>query len=223
MNLTVTSMFRDSKSQIETYKNQILAQTGFDKIQCCWVEGDSVDNTFGLLHSISNELNAKLVQQNTGRRRWGSVDTPERMAHLGEIGNFLRDATLQMEPTDFIVYVESDLLIRDTELFSKLAAHNVDIVSPIIYHGNTEAFYDTWGYLDQFGDRWSAHPPYSRYLAQDGLCPMMSVGSCVMMKWNVLEVTKWGPNAFRSWCSNALMNNKKIWVDKNLSIYHPKL
>ena len=219
MNLTVTSMFRDSSSQIERYKSQILAQQGFDKIQCCWLEGDSKDNTFGILHALKGEFNAHLAQHNTGRRRWGSVENDERMAHLGELGNSLRDATLTMDRTDFIVYVESDLVIQDTELFSKLAAHNVDVVSPIIYHG--EAFYDTWGYLDELGNRWSSRPPYSHYLAKEGLCPMTSIGSCAMMKWEVLEVTKWGPHAFRSFCRNVLINNYKIWVDKELSIYHP--
>lgn len=219
MNLTIVSMFRDSVKNIDTYKRQVLEQEGFDNIQCCWVEGDSKDDTFAALEAISGECNAMVFKQDTGSPRWGSVESRDRFAHLGRIGNFMRQSTLCMKPTDFVVYVESDLLIRDKRLFYNLATHNVDLVCPIIYKG--DLFYDTWGFLDQDGNRWSARRPYSHYLAGDGLCPMKSAGSCIMMKWKVWEETVWGDEAFRSFCADTLSKGYKIWVDKNLSIYHP--
>lgn len=223
MNLTVMSMFRDSTHQTERYREQILSQEGFEKIQCCWLEGDSQDRTYDVLDQMKSELNASLIQKHTGRQRWGPIACAARMAHLGELGEVLRNATLTMSRTDFVVYVESDLIIRDTQLFKKLAEHNVDTISPITYHHHGELFYDTWGYLDKDGRSWGPNPPFSEHLKVDGLCPMTSVGSCVMMKWEVLENTHWGPDAFRSFCSNVLSNGYKIWVDKELSIYHPKI
>jgi hypothetical protein len=195
-------------------QNQVVP---LEEIQFLWLEGDSIDNTFEELQKIP--FDKYLYKFDRQQPLYGSDANVERLKHLSVLGNKLIELYKQIPPTEFVCYIESDLQIITSNIFSRLMSLDKDIASPMVWLGDN--FYDIWGFIDKNGEAFSPKTPFSSTLQDQTVVEILSSGSCLMMKNEVFHSGDFGTEAFRGFCSNARKKGYKIFVDRNASLRHP--
>jgi hypothetical protein len=224
-NVAVVSFFRNSarRGTLHRYFKQIYflreALGPNYHVRLIAVEGDSEDRTCRDLETMSVQLDLSLSMghYNHGLREFGSTEDAVRLFHLSRLGNV---GLSMVKPSDDIVlYVESDL-IWDSVNILKLMAHDVDMVSPLVFAG--ENFYDVFCFRDLNGHRFSPFPPYSASLSPHGLTEVSSVGSCIVMKADVARNCRIPEGeVLIGFCAHARESGFHIYVDPNARIEHP--
>lgn len=157
-----------------------------------------------------------------------SVESDKRYWILSLIGNTVLEVAKCFN-TEYILWVESDLVMPDPATIHKLISKmdedkNVAIVSPIIFINinNQKIFYDTWGYECKDGSKWTNHAPYNKNLdTPDQYIEMNSIGSCALMRTEILKDVNFGKNCFVELCQKIKSKDGVILLDKNTEIYHP--
>jgi len=231
----VCSLFRDSMvwngfaiNQVDRYFQQLYGQKGINLAETGFflLEGDSRDNTMPrLLEYADRNRNIFLLQQNAEYGAVASTEDGARIRSLSKLGHTVIE--LARENCEYILFVESDLIIRDN-LVSTLLQGIEDfptcgMIAPIVLSHNTQTFYDTWAFCNIDETRWSASPPYSDALQKFGrYVPMNSIGSCALIR---TEAVKAGANfyegAFVEFSKKIREVGYSVCVDKECIIEHP--
>lgn len=235
MIIEVVSAFRNMEGRCEKYFQQVNAlRTVLQERDSGWTvravacEGDSIDRTPEAVVKAASafQVSVTLVQHNHGGAWWGSTEAADRLEKLSGVLNAALDGVSQK--TDYVLYVESDLLwdpyqIRDLVDLIQVW-RSFDIIAPLVYAG--PHFYDVWGYRGMDGERFGPYPPYHASLAraagQEVVVEIQSAGSCLLMTGEVArQVRCHNGGALVGWCEQARAYGFQIGVAPHLRIDHP--
>lgn len=238
--INVTSLFRQSQvwenrfiNQAPRFFNQIARQElGFKDIQigkivCVYTE--SADNTLEVLEQEKNRgrFNIQIVEHGSNYSSVKSVVDKTRLVELSSCGNAALENA--KDDCDYILHVESDLLIYDEFLIARLynAFNKIDklgVISPLVFVDiNYQVFYDYYVFRTLDGVQWRNEYPWTRdFNKHEQYIPMSSVGSCALIKADLVrDGCNFGENAFMNLCSEVIKRDYKVFCDKRLYIYHP--
>lgn len=244
--LTICTYFGDSVhwcgipiDHVNKFFNQIESQVrSFNKIneselnpQIVVLENKSKDKTEEHLR-FHQKLNPNITFikffENYEEIKIASEGSERRYWILSLIGNVVLEVG-KCFGSEYILWVESDLLMPDPETIYKLISKmdedkSISILSPIIFIklNESKVFYDTWGYESLDGSKWTNEPPYNQNLQKESrYLEMNSIGSCALMRSEALQGVNFGNNCFVELCKQIKNKNGKILLDKDLEIYHP--
>jgi len=156
---------------------------------------------------------------------FGSVDSPIRFRQM----SWVQDGVMERitPEDDVLIYVEADL-IWQPETMLKLLEHlekpGVDLVYPMGWYQGRN--YDMWAFRGLDGIPFGLYPPFHTCMFEEstnGLYPLSSSGSCIVMKSEVARNCRFDPPemAIVGFGWNARSKGYKIWFDPNLRIEHP--
>lgn len=243
MKINVCSLFRDSQhwyghdiKQVDRYFNQLYKQeaylkkeiNGFSHFNFFAGEKDSMDNTREVLNAYKAE-NANIEIIDTQSSGSQVESTYERVKNLSKVANSLLNASLRKK-ADYTLWIESDLILnRDDVVFEfvkKLESEeNAAMIAPIVWCETAPRsyFYDTWGFVCSNGTPWRNKYPFNiNYLLSNSrYMNMKSIGSCVLAKNLFVKENHFGEDCFRDFSKKTIENGGKIFVDKDIEIYHP--
>jgi glycosyltransferase involved in cell wall biosynthesis len=234
MKIVVCSMFRDSQvwcgkeiNQVDRYFSQLLKQScGFKGLNILALEGNSTDNTYAKLQEYASIYpNINVMQEQNTFHTVVSNEDPRRITGLSKVADTLLDTVSKIEGLDYILWLESDLiidmsLIKDL-LFATRYTQDDCIIAPMVFIEKRGAFYDTWGFRELDDQRWdSGHR--ERVALANPLKEMSSVGSCALISANLIKCgARFGDGAFVELCRRSRELGGKVYVDVNTKIHHP--
>ena len=219
------SMFRNSTPYMARYMDQFvllrnLLERRGDELHAIWTEGDSVDQTWMMLHKNMWHygLNATILQMPHG----GPVthfEDPDRFARLDKIWRAMFRRI--PEEADTVAIVESDLIWNPCDLVTLIDYSTCgDIVTPITWLG--PLFYDTWACRRngvRFGNEQPIHPDLN---GADKWLELDSNGSCLVMPAHVARENKTTPeDELVGFCNSATANGVRVWLTPEINIEHP--
>lgn len=191
----------------------------------CFLEGDSVDGTWDALQKWTNgHANCHLIQRHTGENEEGSRRGLARFRRLARLGNELLEHACQQ--AKYVCWVEPDLLLSSNtfeRLRNGLEEHpDWGAVAPFCRFGDQNYHYDAWAFREPDGTEWRGRPPHSPRYKPDAMLEMYSVGSCVMMRSEVLEQgALMGDEALVTLCCEIRARGYKVIADCRAEIRHP--
>lgn len=212
-NVAIYSLFRDDgPSYIRRYFSQIHSQT-HKNIKLHLVEGDStIKPTYEYLQQSAYvwESNAVICKHDTKGARYGSVINDDRFRILAETANAALDSITE---ADYIMLLESDLLIEDKLVETLVNAAKGRVVAPLTMAGSN--FYDVWAFRDlhgnQKGPNWN--PKEEEQLA--------SVGSVVMFPAKpILEGLRFDKRCIVGMCDDYRSLGYEVWAIPH-KVRHP--
>jgi hypothetical protein len=220
--VVVCSLVRDGMEYLSSYRCQLESQRldAGDSWRLCILEGDSRDGSYEYLERWAREDPRVTI----GRMHVGAASgIDDRAARWARVGNACFDLIPRDSKHTHLLWLESDLCFPP-ELLRRLLAHRVDIVAPMIFLGGL--FYDTWGFRDERGCRWTNEPPYHPSFRPWRLVEMGSVGSCVLFRREILDagVRFRGPYAdglLVGMCHDARTKGFHVFADTATAILHP--
>ena len=121
----------------------------------------------------------------------------------------------------------SDLIWHPTailQVMERLKEPGVDISCPFIWYQNR--FYDSWGYVGVDGVHFGFYFPFHMELLNptpNGLYPLSSAGSCLVMKAEVARKCHFEPPEIcvAGFMQDAVKTGYKLWMDPNIGVRHP--
>lgn len=214
----VASIFRDSSDYLNRYFEQVDALEEHLPVQLVVAEGDSTDDTWRMLEA-SLEDDDVLIKKEHGGPKFGSVDHQDRWWRIALVCN----AVMEQIPDDGrpVIYVESDLMWPVETMLTLLDdLERVSAVAPLSMKDGR--FYDIWGHRGLDGHRFSPHPPYHPDLeGAEGLVPIGSAGSCVVMRGDVAQKVRFGENDCIVGLGRDLQQNGGLYLDPRVAVHHP--
>jgi len=230
--IAVCSMFRDSQKwhghdigQVDRYLAQLESQTvGLENLDIYAIEGHSTDDTFDRLNRLKNEFPNLYVFKDEGEAvQVASNENPDRFLALSRIGNQILSKVDLSKNYDYLLWVESDLVIppnlieRLIETSKKYPAPNIIAPSAQILADGFVLFYDTWGFRYPGGKRWTNY-----IFPRDGRFIMDSIGSCALIDMDLMRKgLNFGTGCFVQLCNTARTWGATIVADCYTTIYHP--
>lgn len=240
MNIVLTSLFANSESSghLSRYIPQVVSlknafESRGDKFRAIWTWGDSTDATEAALHRHAKEngIDATIVEYTHGYGAFKSIELPLRFKVLSGVGN--RGLAEIRDTDDCYLLVESDLQ-WDADVLVKLVSHltnpKVNLVAPLVWFMNVCTidekgwFYDTFA-CRKNGVRFGPWYPYHECLSEPGdLVEIDSAGSCIAVRASLAKRARYSPvDSVVGFCRDvAQLGNGGIYLDKRLSIVHPK-
>lgn len=220
--VVICSLVRDGMAYIPAYRRQLesLSISEGDSWHLCILEGDSSDGTWEyLVKWAAEDSRVTLGKENVG----DATEIEDRASRWARVGN----SCIDLIPNDInyshMLWLESDLCFPP-ELLKRLLQHNVDIVAPVIWLGGL--FYDTWGFRDLSGRRWTNEPPYHPEYRPMHLMEMGSVGSCVLFRRAILDAGVRFKGTYENGLLVGMSNDAralgyKVFADTATAILHP--
>ena len=235
--LGICTRFRDAMSwkghlinHVHRYFAQVYAQKLFKRedVGIFCLEGNSADDTYErLVERDEQNVNVHLYKEEDlvdaeKIPATGSTTDTTRLAYMGKLGAaLLNEARTKCES---VIWIESDLIITDTFLFSKLvklAEELESVVAPWIWinYNNSYIFYDIWAFRELGTDiHWHFRTPKLDIRNIE----MNSIGSCCAIPRCVLDSTaNFGPNEFIDFCKSVRECGFRVQVAPRLEIEHP--
>ncbi len=232
MKVVLASIFRDSCPYLPRYFTQVRALRDAllpDKeFRCIWCEGDSTDATYETLKGWADHYAPyiDLFQYHHGGPKYPSEDIEDRWRRIALVDNAVMERL--PDDTDALIYVESDLIWQPQTMIDLLKCLvEVPAVAPLSLHGDTVAFYDTWGYRGTDDGRFLREPPYHQSLAVTqplggDLYPINSAGSCVVMRGEVARVARFGElDCIVGLGRSIREHGYGLWLAPDLAVIHP--
>lgn len=220
--LAICSLVRDGMPYLPAYRRQleslVLAEGDTWRLYC--IEGDSRDESWSFLSRWAAEDDRLTIAQ----LHVGKAEGAERMAqNWAKVCNACFDLIPADSAHTHVLWLESDLTFP-SETARRLLAHGVDVVAPIIFLGGQ--FYDTWGFRDLAGRRWTNEAPYHPDYGPNRLMPMGSVGSCVLFSRRVFDAGIRMRGTYENgllvgMCNDARAQGLRVWADTGTAILHP--
>lgn len=227
MNIAVGSAFRNSAGRLPGYFKQIqeLQRFSRDTIRVIAAEGDSTDGTREALFTAAKKYDVSVDVRACDHKGpvFGSTEAPERMAALSKVGNTILDGVRDAD--EVLVYVESDL-IWDAITIWLLCQHayertgDFNVFAPMPFAGQN--FYDVWAFRGLDGQRFAPFSPYHSQLAPKKLMEVSSVGSCLVMRTDVVRSgARMKTGALVEFCAEVRKRGFRIAVVPELRVKHP--
>ncbi len=191
--------------------------------QLCILEGDSTDGSWEYLVRWASEDDRIIIGRKDVSAPGIGENPQDRAEQWALAANACLDLLTGARQYSHVLWMESDLCFP-LDTVSRLLSCNVDIVAPLIWLGGL--FYDTWGFRDLSGKRWSNSPPYHPAYRINALLEMGSVGSCVLLRREVLDsgVRFRGPyetGLLVGVCNDARKNGFHVFADTSTAVMHP--
>jgi hypothetical protein len=222
--IAIWSLFRDSAgAYLERYQKRFNAiDYPRDLLRLYAVEGDSMDNTWGLLANWSVQ-DPRIFPE----RLWVNIPRHagephrDRLRALGRCGNACIERIVKDGWAEYAMLLESDLIYQP-DLINKLLATGKDIISPMIwipFDGHIQ-FYDVWAFRFQAGRKFPPFTPEWYGENYKELFQVQATGSVVLFKagylYNGARYTE--EEAIVGLCKSC---NAPVWVDPNTHVIHP--
>lgn len=219
----ICSAVRNGMDYLPSYRSQLeqLKRPEGLTIQLCLLEGDSTDGTREYVERWALERPDYLI---AGYESVGdTAEIQDRAERWAAVGN----ACLKLIPADsqhtHVLWLEADLCFPP-ELLARLLAHGVDVVAPMIWLGGN--FYDSWGFRNLDGTRWTARPTVYPDFVFQTLLEMGSVGSCVLFRRAVFDsgIRFRGPyetGLLVGVCNDSRSKGFRVFADLTTAILHP--
>lgn len=225
MHVVICSLVKNGMKYLPAYRKQLEALYLPENVSwtLCILEGDSDDGTWDYLLQWASECDRIVI----GREDVGEPVAGEgidgRAVRWARAGNACLELMVSVPEYSHILWMESDLCFP-LDLLARLLAHEVDIVSPMVWIGGH--FYDTWGFRDLKGKKWSNYAPYHPDYRSDALLELSSVGSCVLFRREIMDagVRFRGPyetGLLVGVCNDARSKGFRVFADTSTSILHP--
>lgn len=212
------SLFRDSSQQyIDQYFDRASSISGNHDIDFFLVEGDSKNNTFGMLEAkAKGDERFKALKNDTGLPQMGSVVHDIRFRCLTRTANPTIDAIAEMD-YDYFWFIDSDLLYPPTIVSSMIRAEK-DVVAPIIMAG--PAFYDLWAFRGMNG---IGIGPHTDWIKDSRPVELSSVGGCVMIDHDFIRLgaRMTETESIVGLCKECSELGASIWMDTTSVVFHP--
>lgn len=220
--VAICSLVRDGMAYLPSYRRQLecLQLPAGDTWRLHILEGDSQDGSQEFLRQWADEdPRIQIGQEHVG----DAVEQEDRAGRWARVGN----ACFQLIPPEsshsHVLWLEADLCFPP-ELLARLLAREVDIVAPMIYLGGV--FYDTWGFRDTNGRRWTNTTPFHPDYKPFSLMEMGSVGSCVLFRREVLDAGIRFKGTYENgllvgMCNDARVKGFRVFADTATAILHP--
>jgi hypothetical protein len=220
--VVICSLVRDGIDYLPSYRRQLesLLLNKDADWHLCILEGDSRDGTWEyLVQWAAEDPRVTIGKENVG----DTAEKEDRAARWARVGNACFDLIPEHLDYSHVVWLESDLCFPP-DLFQRLLSHNVDVVAPIIWLGGH--FYDTWGFRDLNGRRWTNNAPYHPQYRPMSLMEMGSVGSCVLFRREILDAGVRLKGTYENgllvgMCNDARELGFKVFADTSTAILHP--
>ncbi len=184
-------------------------------------EGDSVDDTWDALQLWGEkDERVALVQTHTGAPHYPSIVDAGRFAVLATVFNAAL-GLVDLTWSDYVLFVPFDMQWQP-DLAQRLAAHRVDMVSPLTWRDGL--FYDTWAMTTLDGQTWDN---FDRAWAEahlgHGLIEMATIGGTVLIDAAVLRAgCRYTPDEVDRGLSHcARRHGFRLWVDPATEVMHP--
>ncbi len=214
----IVSNLRVRERYVRTYINQIqsLSTRNFEIGQIVLVCDEEPEGT-PLADFAASDSRVKLVRERASDR--GVKTLEEKVVQWAAICNQGIEQALAA-PSDFILFIESDLCIP-FDLLEPLVAVDQDIVAPLVFLGGV--FYDTWGFRDLKGQKLKSVNSRGMF---SGLVELSSVGSCVLFRTEIFDkgIRFRGPyetGLLVGVCNDARKMGYRVWAVPDVSITHP--
>lgn len=196
--------------------DKVLANMGWH-LHLALVEGDSKDNTWQLLHSLSGGLDVSLGQKHHHGPVFGPVLVPLRLSNKCLVDNCAMN--LVRPDADRVIFVESDLTWTPATIV-KLLAHLDTVPCATVMVYCRHFFRDTWGFRlngKQFGNNF----PFHDDLDWTRLNKLDSCGSIIAMRGEYKNCRFTPSDEFLGLCADIKRHSGSIWLDPSLSVIHP--
>lgn len=237
MRVGIGSIFRNSTPYINRYVAQVnvlarLLHRDGNEVEALWVEANSTDYTLKQLQVSALRLNSFQCDHHTIIKRdtddgidYGHVDDAKRWAQIAHVANGVLEAAAGKpgyEELDALVYVESDLIWKPSVIYDLIQSLEiVPAIAPMCFWLFNGQFYDTWGHR-KYGERFKAAPPYHHAIPPQGLTPIDSAGSCIVMRREVFSQCRFQPeDGIVGLCRDIKAKGFQLWLDTSLAVTHP--
>lgn len=220
--IAVCTLFRSCVNDvIHSFKQRAEWNNTLQKIDIVHVcvEGDSEDDTYGLLESYKDKFDIRLIKHDTGNKHYPSVADPDRLKTLGYLSNIALDKAMEESPTH-ILWLDSDVTLP-RDYIPTLLSHQRDVVAPMFYFEKSIYFRDTWGYRvkeEQFTNRY----PYCKNFNPKSLFEVDSVGLPLINAKVIKSGAKFGNEEIVDLCRSIRSLGYKIFVDPTVAVTHPR-
>lgn len=196
--ILICSLFRDSEKFINMFLSNlgkliIYSNKKNIKIDLCFIEGNSTDNTHSILKSwLENTL---LKNINYNFKKIDINSSLDRFTSLSILRNMLIKIGLKSYH-DYILMIDSDTLPEENlleQLIESIEINQCDVMAPLVFIENFRTYndnymYDTLAYIDNNNNRFDHHHPYNRELIKKDIVKMSSVGTCYLIKPNIYNI-----------------------------------
>lgn len=207
---------------LPAYRHQLeaLRLSADDGWRLYILEGDSRDGS----HQFLKQWAAEDPRVVVGQEHVGFASEKEdRAARWARAGNACFDLLPANGAHTHVLWLEADLCFP-SELVQRLLSRDVDVVAPIIYLGGV--FYDTWGFRDLDGRKWTNTAPFHPKYRPFALIEMGSVGSCVLFRRAIFDAGIRFRGTYENgllvgMCHEARANGFRVWADTATAILHP--
>lgn len=237
--INICSLFRDSEiwhgrliSQTSRFFSQLTQQRLTDgieigKVVCIYTYSE--DDTLKKLEQEKNKgiFDVEIIEHGSNYGAVKSIVNQERLRELSSCGNVALESA--KDDCDYIMFCESDLIIYDIFLLSKLflafdKIDNLGIIAPLIFLDTNYLWqYDSFIFRSDNGSQWKNNYPFSYdFNKYPQFVPMSSVGSCTLIKADLIRSgVSFKDNAYLNLCKEIREKNHKVYCDKRSFVYHP--
>lgn len=155
-----------------------------------FIEGDSSDRTYEVLKNWTEKRTGSILEKiNKGNSPFGKTRDTRRTIHLAELRNRLISMILSVPNVGEVLMVDANYGWKG-DLISCLREADAHIASPlVVMHKDNNGrymFYDIWVFRKDGMEFWPIYP-YAKGMQFDRPVDVDSVGSCYLVKRQVLE------------------------------------
>lgn len=220
--VAICSLVRNGMDYLPSYRRQLesLRLKEGDSWHLHILEGDSRDGSQAFLQQwAAEDSRIRIGQEHAGDAK----EQEDRASRWARVGNACFDLIPADSQHTHVLWLEADLCFPP-ELLDRLLVREVDVVSPMIYLGGV--FYDTWGFRDLKGQKWTNLAPFHPDYRPFALMEMGSVGSCVLFRRNVLDAGIRFKGTYENgllvgMCQDARAKGFRVFADTATAILHP--
>jgi glycosyltransferase involved in cell wall biosynthesis len=189
------------------------------------VEGDSQDETAPILDDwASKDKRVHVIHRDLGYPDYGSQVHPERFKALAAVSNLGLEYINDRLNVDYILWLESDLIIAN-DMLERLLARNKPAISPMIwvFDEPETRFYDIWAY------RWKggSFPPHTPAWYWDNYpqepFEIDTAGSVILLDAKAIKdgARFTQEEAIVSFCKQFKERGYQLWCDPTVYVRHP--
>lgn len=238
--IAVCSLFRDSMvwhgrqiNQVQRFFEQMGAQ-GL-ALDFFLVEGNSKDNTLEALNLYKDSAafgghNITILNCEVEGSEVVSLEDETRFKNLSKCGNLALNTAKFNKDIKYILWVESDIIIKDENLL-RVLINDLEYckyhgsgeflgVAPIPTYENKNELYDTFVFKGPNGE--SFGPSMAPFEKGEPL-ELGAFGTCALMDADILRKYNldFGDRCMMELCVKARNNKLRLLANSNLRVYHP--
>jgi len=164
MKISVMSLFRDSEQYIDRTLKQFESMNSIENVEFeyFFYENDSKDNTRELLNSWCDNNNGKLLYEDKGYPKFGSINHLERFILLAYYRNTLKRFLVDNTDSDYTIIVDSDIVFnnkcieqlieyKDYNDCAMMTGNSRCAIRSEIFSKCMNSYYDTAPFRDSLG------------------------------------------------------------------------